>query len=359
MKRLLGILIALMLLAFVAPPAFADGLRDHVCFGGSTLVRAEETVKSVVLFGCDARIQSGAQIQRDVILFGGAVVLDENARVGKDVVVFGGSTRIAGQITGDVVVFGGSVTLEPTAVIGNNGIVWGGFIDKKEGAVVRGEIKRSAAMDSPRVRWNWAPLGSAPFHNGWFDEVLGWFFKNLINTLALAALGALILVFLPTQLNQVASVAEKSALPSIGVGCLTWLIVPPLMILFAITCLGIPLTLVLAIAFVSAIVLGWVAISLIIGDKLLNALKAKNSVPILALVVGLIVLWLITSLPILGALIWLFVAALAVGAVVLTRFGTRAYPPPAPVPVAPSALTPSVPVAPSTPASSDDAAANI
>jgi len=51
------------------------------------------------------------------------------------------------------------------------------------------------------------------------------------------------------------------------------------------------------------------------------------------------VLWLITSLPILGALIWLFVATLAVGAVVLTRFGTRAYPPVAP-PVAPSAPTP-------------------
>jgi hypothetical protein len=74
-------------------------------------------------------------------------------------------------------------------------------------------------------------------------------------------------------------------------------------------------------------------------------------------VVGLIVLWLITSLPILGALIWLFVATLAVGAVVLTRFGTRAYPPGAPVPVAP--VAPVAPVTPSAPAQSNDAGANI
>ncbi len=71
-------------------------------------------------------------------------------------------------------------------------------------------------------------------------------------------------------------------------------------------------------------------------------------------VVGLIVLWLITSLPILGALIWLFIAALAVGAVVLTRFGTRAYPP-----IAPASVAPTPPLAPSAPTPADDTGANI
>jgi hypothetical protein len=345
-----------MLVALLATPALADGPRtdDHVCFGGNTVVTSEESPDSVVLFGCNGRIQKGAQVKRDVVVFGGNLVVEEGTVVGKDVVVFGGILQLAGEVKNDVVVGGGNVTLEPTAVVNGDAQIFGGLLDRKEGAVVRGRVERNS-----NVRWNWASPMVAPFHNGWsfLDSTLGWFFKNLINTLALAALGALIIVFLPTQLNQVATVAQKSAAPSLGVGCLTWLIVPPLMVLFAITCLGIPLTLVLGIAFVAAIVLGWVAISVIIGDKLLNALKAKTIVPILALIVGLIVLWLITSLPILGALIWLFVASLAVGAVVLTRFGTRAYPPVAPVPVAPIAPTP--PVAPSAPAQSNDAGANI
>jgi hypothetical protein len=317
-------------------------------------VTAEESPDNVVLFGCNGRIQKGAQVKRDVVVFGGNLVLEEGTRVGQDVVVFGGIAQLAGEVKNDVVIGGGNVTLEPTAVVDGDLNIFGGLLDRKEGAVVRGRVERNT-----NVRWNWTSPMVAPVHNGWsfLDSTLGWFFKNLINTLALAALGALIIVFLPTQLNQVATVAQKSAAPSLGVGCLTWLIVPPLMVLFAITCLGIPLTLVLGIAFVAAIVLGWVAISVIIGDKLLNALKAKTIVPILALIVGLIVLWLITSLPILGALIWLFVASLAVGAVVLTRFGTRAYPPVAPVPVAPIAPTP--PVAPSAPAQSNDAGANI
>ncbi|MEW5720851.1 MAG: hypothetical protein AB1817_19655, partial [Chloroflexota bacterium] len=229
--------------------------------------------------------------------------------------------------------------------------IFGGSLDRKEGAVVRGSIERNA-----NVRWNWAYPMVAPFPDGrnFFDSAFGWFFRNLVNTLALAALGALILVFLPAQLNQVAQVAQKSAAPSLGVGCLTWLVVPPLMILFIITCLGIPLSLVLGIVFVAAIVLGWIALSVVVGERLLNAIKAKNVVPILAMVVGVVVLWLVTSVPLVGWVVWLFIATLAVGAVVLTRFGTRPYPPTALAPVAP---TP--PVAPSAPVASNDPGADI
>jgi hypothetical protein len=355
MKHLVGILIGLGLLAFVATPAFAEGPRDRVCFGGSTLVRLDETVQSVVLFGCGARVQSGAQVQRDVVSFGGDVVLEENVRVGNDVVVFGGDVQIAGQVSDEVVVFGGRVTLEPTAVVERNVLIMGGFLDKKEGAVVRGNIERNTDFSAPRPGWNWGLPMFAPFSTSWnlWDNVFYGFFKNLINTLALAALGALILVFLPAQLNQVAVVAQKSAAPSLGVGCLTWLVVPPLMILFIVTCLGIPLSLVLGIAFVAAIVLGWIAISVVIGDKVLNALKAKNILPMVAMLFGVLALWLITSLPILGALIWLFIATLAVGAVVLTRFGTRPYPLTVSALVAPG--LPVVPGAPPAPPPSSDA----
>jgi hypothetical protein len=85
MKRLFGVLIALLLLAFLATPALADGPRgDHVCFGGSTTVNSEEMPENVVLFGCGARIQKGVQVRRDVVVFGGNVVLEEGTSVGHD-----------------------------------------------------------------------------------------------------------------------------------------------------------------------------------------------------------------------------------------------------------------------------------
>ena len=362
MKRMFGILIALWLLIFAATPVFAQGPHadDHVCFGGNTTVSSEETPDNVILFGCNGRIQKGVQVRRDVVVFGGNVVLEEGTSVGHDIVVFGGILQLAGEVKNEVVVVGGNITLEPPAVVNGDLQIFGGLLDKKEGAVVRGTIERNSDMNMSRWRWNGiSPMMPIPFNNGWnfWDGTVVGFIKNLVNTLALAALGALILVFLPSQLKQVAAVAEKSAAPSLGVGCLTWLVVPPLMILFVVTCLGIPLSLALAIAFVAAIGLGWIAISVIIGDRLLNALKAKNIVPILSLVVGLIVLWLITSLPILGGLVWLFIATLALGAVALTRFGTRPYPPAALPSVAPA--LPVAPSAPPTPSASNDLGANI
>ena len=352
MKRIFGVVIALLLVAFVATPAFAQSSRgDHVCFGGVTVVSSEETPNSVVLFGCGARIQAGAQIRRDVVSFGSEVVLEENTHVANDVVIFGGDLTLAGRVDEDIVLMGGDMILQPTAVVNGDVHLLGGKFDRKEGAVVRGQIQRNQNVITPSVR-----AGSFPFNRyndwGFWGGMIGGFFQNLFATLSLAALGALILVFLPTQLNQVAQVAQKSAAPSLGVGCLTWLIVPPLMILFVITCLGIPVSLALGIAFVAAGVLGWIAIALIVGERLLVALKAKNLAPLLSMVVGLAVLWIVSSLPVLGGLIWLFIVALAMGAVVLTRFGTRPYPSLVPAPVAPSTVTTPLPaLAPSAPAS--------
>lgn len=360
MKRLMFIFVMLFLVAFAAPPAFAeDGRDDHFCFGGSTLVRTGETPDSVVLFGCGARIQKDVQVRRDVVSFGGDVVLEEGTRVGNDVAVFGGDVQIAGQVSDEVVVFGGRVTLEPTAVVNGNVVVLGGAVEQKEGAVVRGDVERNPGIVFPRVRVSppvppVPPLPSTSRVNDWgVWNFIGGVFQSFIVTLGLIALGALIVVFMPNQLKQVGDVAQASAMPSLGVGCLTWLVVPPLMILFVLTCLGIPLSMILGVAFVAAGVFGWIAIGMILGDRLLNALKVQNIVPILAMAVGLFVLWLVTAVPFLGGLIWLFVSALAIGAVVLTRFGTRAYPVVAPATVAPT--TPAIP-AQSESSSSGDAA---
>lgn len=343
MKRLMGVLIAVLLVAFAATPAMAQGSGgDRFCTGGSEVVRAEESPRSVILFGCGARIQKGAQVNRDVVSFGGDVVMEESTRVNNDVVVFGGNVDIAGTIGHDVTVFGGLVTLESTAVVTGNVITMGGLVDQKEGAVVHGQILRNGNGTTPAVY----PM--LPIRTGWnfLGDTIWGFVQGFFTMVGLAALGALLLVFTPKQLDQVRAVAEKSALPSLGVGCLTWLVAPPLIILFIVTCLGIPLSVIVGILLVAAAAFGWIALAILLGDRLLNALKVKNIVPLLAMIVGLIVLWLVSAVPVLGGLIGLFLAALAVGAVVLTRFGTQTYPL---VPIASNALVPVVPSVPATP----------
>lgn len=354
MKRYMFVLLMALMLAFAATPAFADdGKGDHTCIGGSTVVRGDETPNNVLLFGCGARIEKGAKVARDVVSFGGDVVIEEGVTIGHDVVSFGGDIDSAGQIGNDVFAFGGRITLQPTANVSHDVVTFGGGVERKEGATVQGQILRDGGS-IPRVRLNPPVPPIAPTFRNWnFGGIVGDLIGGLFTTIGLAALGALIIVFMPNQLKQVGDVAQQSALPSLGVGCLTWLVVPPLMILFILTCLGIPLSAVLGILFIAAGVMGWVAVGMIVGQRVLDALKAQNIVPILAMVLGLLVLWLVTAIPFLGGLIWLFVASLAIGAVVLTRFGTRPYP----MPVTSTSMVPaplSQPTPPTPPATPTD-----
>jgi hypothetical protein len=336
---------------FAAVPVSAQGFErtgDHLCVGGVTTVGSNETPDSVVLFGCGGRIQSGARVRKDIVSFGGNVVLEQGAQVGGDIVVFGGNADIAGQVNHRVTAFGSLVTLESSSVVNNDVQVYGGFVDKKEGATVRG---RFLGTGSPGP----GPIYVNPFYNGGFGTLASFFVgvvRGLVTALALAALGALVIVFLPAQLNQVAATAQRAALPSLGVGCLSWIVLPPLTLLFIVTCIGIPLAAILGILAVAAGVLGWIAIGMVLGQKLLSGLKVSTIVPIVSMLVGLLILWLVTLVPILGWLIGIFVASLAFGAAVLTRFGTRPYPPLAPA--TSTSLAPTTPPAPPTPTGMTD-----
>jgi hypothetical protein len=93
---------------------------------------------------------------------------------------------------------------------------------------------------------------------------------------------------------------------------------------------------------------GWIAVGLLVGQKLLGGLKVQEAAPLVAVVIGVLLISLISALPCLGFLVFLGVLSLGLGGVVLTRFGTMSYPeglpsppspPPPPTPPSPAATT--------------------
>jgi hypothetical protein len=346
MKRLYGVLVALWLVAVMATPAFAQGPvpGDRFCTGGSETINSGETVNDVILFGCGLRVQSGARVLRDIVSFGGNVVIERDAQVGHDVVLFGGNLDLAGQIGHDAVLLGGSATLQPTAVVDRDLVTAGGSIDQKEGAVVRGRITRG---EGNGVRFT--PIFPAALGGGVLGGLAGLAFgivRNIFYALALAALGALTVTFMPAQTKQVADTAQKFAMPSMGVGCLTSFVAVTLGILLIITLCGIPFGVLLLLALFVAWLFGWIALGRLAGEKLMEAFKAREILPVVAVVIGILVLAIVGMVPVIGWVIGLFIGLLGLGAVVLTRFGTQDYPALTP---APAAAAPSIPASTSEP----------
>jgi hypothetical protein len=178
--------------------------------------------------------------------------------------------------------------------------------------------------------------------------------RDVVFALALAALGILLVVVFPQPTRRVMNAAQVAPAGSFGVGCLTLIVLPILFILLAITIIGIPVALLEVFVAVAAGIFGWVAIGYLAGERILEGLKVREVVPIVAVVVGVFLLTLINQVPCIGFIIGLLIGAIGLGAVVLTRFGTRTYPhtpafamlPAAPMNVAPSAPAPAPTVTP-------------
>lgn len=308
-------LIVLALGLFGATPARAASHQlgpGRLCAGDNITLSAGDTVESLLSLGCNVSIEQGATVSGDLAAFGGNVA-------------------IAGAVGGNIASFGGNISLAETAVVNGEITHFGGNVSRAPGAVVQGGINgvgrdfgtliRPVAPIAPIAPA--APVG--PFSNV-FD--FGWnLVGGFITALAFAALGALVVIFAPEPTRRVGNAVQAKPLNVAGVGCLTYIVLPILMVLLIITLIGIPVALILGLAAFVAWLFGWIAIGYMTGEKILQAFKARDVLPVVAVIVGVIILTLLSQIWFVGWLVSFVGGLLGIGATVLTRFGTRAYPP--------------------------------
>ncbi len=332
MKKILTACLLALLLIVPAGPVLANG------------------GEGVVRFGEDFTLESGEEVNGDLVVFGGDVVLEEDSFVNGTVFVMGGSATVAGEVDAELVVFGGNVELKSTAFIGSDLVAWGGQVERAEGAVVEGNVTEGVVFRGPRIvrlvpfppTPEMVPLEAGPrfFFNTMID-----IFKAVITALALMALGLLVVLFLPRQTETVGQAVLAAPLPSLGVGFLTAVVAVSLTALLAITICLAPIALFIGLIATVAGFFGWIAVGLLVGQKLLEGLQAREPAPLVAVVIGVLLISLISALPCLGFFVFLGVVSLGLGGVVLTRFGTMSYPEGPPSPSSLEPMEPQLPTA--------------
>lgn len=317
MKKVLLACLLALLLVVSATPVFADGDGGRIIFGDSFT------------------LESGERMDADLVVLGGNVVLEVGSRVDGTVAIIGGSARVAGEVEGDVIVVGGNVMLRSTAVVGGDLVTIGGSVKREEGAIVRGSQIEGLELEGLPRFWTFPTrLSFGRGGNAWASSIFN-VFRDIFVALALAALGLLVVLFWPKQTEVVGQAILAAPLPSGGIGLLTALVAAALMVLLAITICLSPVAFLLFVATLVAGIFGWIAVGLLVGQRLLEAFKVKGITPLIAVAVGTLLISSLRAIPCLGAIIAFVVGCLGLGAVVLTRFGTQTYPLPTPVPPAP------------------------
>lgn len=314
MKKLLySIPIVLVLVLAVPVTALAAPLEDGRVVLGSYYV-----------------LESGDTLDGDLVVLGGAALLEVDSTVRGDVFIMGGNLEADGYITGDLAVMGGNATLGPSAVVGGDVVTFGGNVNKGI-AVIEGDFISEGDFAFP-TGFNFSRGYDYPMHfssmggfgMSWAARILGYLFQAFL----LAAIAALVVVFIPEPTQRVANALNEYIWVSGGVGILTTIVAPAVIFFLLITICFAVLGFIGIFIIVVAGVFGWIAVGLEVGERFAKALEREWQ-PVLAAGVGTLVLSLVLlgigMVPCIGWLAPYLIGSAGLGAVILTRFGTRDY----------------------------------
>jgi hypothetical protein len=351
---------------------------DMGIFNGDLTVPAGSSVNGDV-FVTNGDAEIGGQINGSLAVISGDLSLRESGVVQSDVFTMSGAQEIAGRVGGDLSVMFGDSELLKSAVVQGDVVVLSGSLERETGAQVLGEELREVPLpelpflrerltepdlprvpekpekpETPRIPTPQRPRVRVETPSRGFGYHVGRVLTAGFLSLILVALGVLIVFVWPKATHRVSDCIAAMPVQSFVLGLLTFLIAAVLealamvlMILIIVvaaalisTVILIPVGLLLILlsalvllpvplALVAAMVLGWVSLAELVGQKVVKLLKAGQVQSLGATLVGLLVtvpvaavLWVLK--PVCCA--WPFIILLTsvgLGAVFHTRFGKQ------------------------------------
>jgi uncharacterized RDD family membrane protein YckC len=262
------------------------------------------------------------------VVIGDDLVLKED-EVASDVVVIGGSAFIDGKVTEGLVVLMGGAKLGPKAEVRRDVTVIGGGLEADPGAKM-GPSRLVLGAPVPGMgkaawlRWPSQWLSSALMHGRMLPHQYWW-------SWAMAGLAfvfyVILAVLFPRQVQVVVHTLEERPGNAWLTGLLAAMLLGPLLMLLAISVIGLVVIPVAVAGFILAFVFGKVAVCRYAGQQIGSQIgSACLQQPLPALFCGALLLCALYVIPMVGLLAWCAAAPLGLGAVVLTMFQSKPRP---------------------------------
>lgn len=334
-------------------------VTDDLYASGGTVTVDGNIAGSLIAAG--GNIKVAGTVERDVMVTGGTVTI--SGPVMGSVRVAGGTLTLSGQVAEDVVAAGGTLDLSPEATIGRDLVVGGGTA-RVAGRVgrdltagvgtldLRGRIERNVKAEVTNLRLErgasvggnleYASANAAQIDSGAtvsgalkhsppnftaqptaaqraIDAFIGW--VRLV--IGLFALGLLTLLPFGAFSRRASDAIGREPLASLGLGLALLIGIPIVaLIIFTLGLLvgGWPLSLAALALLAIAAAVGYVLAAVFVGGNGLRLLGLPEVHPLLALLVGLVVLTAVGLVPFLGVVIGLAAVVFGLGALTLTLF---------------------------------------
>ncbi|MBI5957135.1 MAG: hypothetical protein HY866_00270 [Chloroflexi bacterium] len=282
-------------------------------------------------------LKSGKQLDGDQVIVAYDVDLQPGSSVNGDLTLTGNQVTFGGEVTGDAVIVADQLTIGDEVHVTGDMVICADSLTQSDTARIEGEFKKECGS-SRRVSV------SHLIESGWDSWRGSLFFRMstaVIGSLLLAALSALVTAAIPRPLARMVEGVHQAPISVSGMGFVTILMVIGMTMIYIVS-----LQLILPVILLPVVMLGWLAVGLLslfgwialagpLGRFVLRLLHVGKQPPMVAAAVGGLTLglglriwsvfWLTAWI---GLAVTVIVASIGLGAVILTRIGTRPYPTP-------------------------------
>jgi phage shock protein PspC (stress-responsive transcriptional regulator) len=319
------------------PPSVPEPpTRKRIVIGGSGVrieddeMAADEDTTGDHDFDFDFQYD-GEEYGDDIVKVGESVFVAAGDVVAGDVVVFGGNAIIEGTVAGSVVVLGGEIRARRGSEIKGDIVAIGGTIEEDEDVVIRGEKILIGGV-----------AGRIGDQLDVSSRTLRVLFVAVCLFVALV-LYFITMLFLRGRVVRASDHLASGLMKCFGAGVLAWILgsfaLLIVMIPLIITIVGIPLAVILGMSWLGVVTIASTVFVYAVGRSIATRMGTDAGVFVrLAIGLAVLVIPCIVSLMVdavggptglsiffqaLSFLIWSFGFLVGLGAIVLSRFGTR------------------------------------
>ncbi|MFH0908432.1 MAG: polymer-forming cytoskeletal protein [bacterium] len=292
-------------------------VHDHLRLVANTATLSGTVSNSLSAVANSLQLTRESRVDGSVNAVAGSATLE--GAIGGNVRLVGEQVTLAGVIAGNARVYANDIVIMPGAVI-NGDLVYTSekelVLDEKvqlRGQLIRKEITQPTP-EMPRI----PPT----------QVVMVYFYLFV----AALMVGIPFAGLLPRLTGNAVRVIRHSSLKCALTGMLCFCLFPMVSTLVLLTLVGIPLGIALLVVYAFMLYLSKIVVAIAVGGTLM---RWRGPQPfgrvMLALSLGLVLLYTATTLPIVGVGVWFIITFIGTGGLVLGGFQTQAAPEPPPL----------------------------
>jgi cytoskeletal protein CcmA (bactofilin family) len=257
-------------------------------------------------------------VDRNATIAGGNVTLDSTADVTRNVYLVGGNVSVNGTVRGHLLASAGNVILNGT--VGRDVEVRGDALRIGPHAVITGNLRYRVPAGNvhidPAARIS-GKVTALPVSRG--HSLTYWLW-----TLGFLVAGGVVVALIPRFTAEAAEIIPQRPVRSSLVGLGFFCLVPFAIIIAAVTVIGSPLAIVMALLYGILVYLGTIPSAIWIGRRLPGArTRAGRSGVLLSFLIGGIVLLAVQLIPVLGPVVTIVALCFGLGAILLRTLALR------------------------------------